>query len=100
MKRLGRLICILARRLDLADDGFMGKVKIVTRPSPLKSLTAFFGNQGSGKVDSPDLPVWRPASLRLGPEIDAPRRTGNPDCCVHRVAIGAQLNRAPSLGLR
>ena len=56
MKRLGRLICILARKLDLADYGFLGKVKIVTPPSPLKSLTAFFGNQGSGKVDSPDLP--------------------------------------------
>jgi len=100
VKRLGRLICILARKLDLADYGFLGKVKIVTPPSPLKSLTAFFGNQGSGKLIPLTCPVWRPASLRLGPEIDAPRRTGNLYCCVHRVAIGAQLNRAPSLGLR
>ena len=57
MKRLKMLICALAPRLDLADDGFMGKVKIVTPHSPLSSLTAFFGNHGSGKVDSPDLPL-------------------------------------------
>ena len=45
---------------------FWGQSRL-TPPSPLKSLTAFFGNQGAGNVDSPDLPlggqVWRPASL-------------------------------------
>jgi hypothetical protein len=56
MKRQGRLICALARMRNLADEGFMGKVKIDPPHSPPKSLTAFFGNPGSGRVDSHDLP--------------------------------------------
>jgi hypothetical protein len=56
VKHMGRLTCAYAPSLELADDGFMGKVELVTPPFRLKSFTAFFENQGSGQVDSPDLP--------------------------------------------
>jgi hypothetical protein len=65
--------------LHLADYGFMGKVKIVTPHSPLKSLTDFFGNHGSGQVVSPDLPLGGQARLKtcfpfiLDAEIDTPQ---------------------------
>ena len=85
VKRLGRLVSARAPRLGLADDRFMGQVKIVTPHSPLSSLAAFFGNHGSGKL----IPITYPwgagpsgdlLPCRLEPEIDTPRGTGNPDC--------------------
>ena len=50
LKRLEMFVSALAPTLDLADDGFMGKVKIVTPHSPFISLAAFFGNHGSDKL--------------------------------------------------
>jgi hypothetical protein len=51
VKHMGKLIYSLALRVDLADDWFMGKVKIVTSCSPFNSLTAFFGHHRWGSAD-------------------------------------------------
>jgi hypothetical protein len=57
VERLGMPICIRAPMLDLADDGFTGKVKPVTPHSLLKFPTTFSENHTSGKIDFPDLPL-------------------------------------------
>ena len=107
MKRLGMLICAPAPRLDLADDGFMGKVKLVTPHSPLQSVAAFFGNHGSGKVDSHDLPLGRQARLETCFPAVLDRRLTPPGGLVtqtavgpHRVGLRARLIRAHSPRLR
>lgn len=101
------LICALALMLDLADEGFVGKVKIVTSHSPFKSLTAFFGNHGSGKVDSHDLPPGGQARLETGfPSVLDHRLICRGGLVTqtavgpHRVTLRARLIRAHSPRLR
>jgi hypothetical protein len=56
VKRTVLLICALVLLLDLADDGYLGKVKYVAPDSPAKSLDFSVENHKSGTVDfHPDL---------------------------------------------
>jgi len=47
MKRMILLICAFVLVLDLSDDGRLGKATSVVTPSPVKSLQASPGHDGS-----------------------------------------------------
>jgi hypothetical protein len=51
VNRLVILICILFLCLDLADDGFMGKVQFLPPLSPVNSLIFHSQTPVSGQVD-------------------------------------------------
>jgi hypothetical protein len=64
MKRLLILLCALCLLLDLADDGFLGKVPIIPPHSPVNSLS--FHSQAP---DSDQVDFYRKGNLADLPEI-------------------------------
>jgi hypothetical protein len=51
MKRMVIFICVLFLMLDLADDGGLGRAKLVSPPSPVKSLEVSYEDYGSEAPD-------------------------------------------------
>jgi hypothetical protein len=75
LKRLAILICALCLLLDIADDGFIGKVPIVSQHSPVKSLEVYSDPHGSAES------TWQTARLPSNvqyPPKKSPVRTITP----------------------
>jgi hypothetical protein len=63
LRRLIFLICVIVLMFDLADDGFLGKVKLVA-PSHTANYSVASPQQNSGPDDSPAvLPPENPPNI-------------------------------------